>query len=395
VIINNAGSRRDVDFWTKHLQNQEENDRAELREIRGLSADNLQDALLEMQRDAEALPRLQNFMYHADFNPARHERLTDEQWDRAFEIFEKERGIPAGKPRVVFEHEKDGRVHRHLIWTRVDHENRRATPDGLDWKVAHTTARTIEKELGLENLRRHRQEDFLVYYAATRLQGLKLARFSVLPEETQADILSIWPSFKSAKDEGDAFLFSLGDPERVRASTASSSVGKLIADSLYAHRSLVDQLPPLSRLQIIGARQIVGDIDYDIVKLSTDGRKLSFLRYPHFDTDAHPSLAYSLAVYLPKTAYSYREFLHSDNPPILHRKDSLVDETHPLYQKFLSLTRQEEKRSLLSRPDIGQKMAWERVLAEAGFTVRGHRLLRRRRELTEDTAPHDCTADGS
>ena len=156
-----------------------------------------------------------------------------------------------------------------------------------------------------------------------------------------------------------------------------SSVGKLVSDSLYAHRSLVDQLPPLSRLQIIAASQIVGDVDYDLVKLSADGRKVSFLRYPNFDTDAHPSLAHSLAVYLPKTEYFYREFRDSDNPPILHRKDTLVDDTYPLYQKFLSLTKQEEKRSLLSRSDIGHKANWERLLAEAGLTVRGHRLMRR------------------
>jgi hypothetical protein len=152
VIINNAGSRRNVGFWTRHLQNVEENERAELKEIRGLSADNLRDALLEMQQEARCLPRLKNFMYHADFNPARHERLTAEQWDRAFEIFEQQRGIPAGQPSVVFEHEKDGRVHRHVIWTRVDHENQRATPDDLDWKVAHKAACAIENELGLEKV---------------------------------------------------------------------------------------------------------------------------------------------------------------------------------------------------------------------------------------------------
>ena len=150
MIVNNAASRRDVAFWTKHLLNDEKNERAELREIRGLAADNLHSALLEMQQDARHAPRCKNFMYHADFNPRRDERLTEEQWERAFEIFEKHRGIPAGQPRVVVEHEKEGRVHRHVIWLRVDLENLRAFPDGLDWKVAHAAAREIEKELGLQ-----------------------------------------------------------------------------------------------------------------------------------------------------------------------------------------------------------------------------------------------------
>jgi len=150
VIINNAGSRCSVGFWTKHLQNTEENERAELKEIRGLKATDLHEALLEMQEEASILPRLKNFMYHADFNPRAHERLTEEEWERTFEIFEKQRGIPQGTPRIVYEHEKQGRVHRHVIWTRLDVENMRAFPDGLDWKVAHTAARKIEKELGLQ-----------------------------------------------------------------------------------------------------------------------------------------------------------------------------------------------------------------------------------------------------
>jgi DNA phosphorothioation-associated putative methyltransferase len=229
----------------------------------------------------------------------------------------------------------------------------------------------------LENLRRQRRDSFLIYYAATRLQGLRLPPFNLLLDETKADILSLWPTFKSAREEGEAFLFSLGNPERVQSSTYHSPVGKVVGDSLYAHRSIVDQLPSLSRLQIIGGAQIVGEIEYDVVKLSADGRRVSFLRYPRFDVDAHPSLAHSLVIYLPKAAYNFRDFKDSDNPPILHRKDALVDETYPLYQKFHALTSQEEKKLLLSRPDIGHKQAWEHVLEEARLVVRGHRLLRR------------------
>ena len=70
-----------------------------------------------------------------------------------------------------------------------------------------------------------------------------------------------------------------------------------------------------------------------------------------------------------------RDDARSATPPILHRKDAIVDETHPLYQKFRSLTKQEEKKSLLSRPDIGHKLTWERALLEVGLTVRGHRLM--------------------
>ena len=227
-------------------------------------------------------------------------------------------------------------------------------------------------------MRHEKRESLLVYYAASRLQGLRLPGFSSLPQDVQADILSIWPSYRLARAEGDQFLFSLGNAEQVQLAARNAPVGKIVGESLYVHRSAEDQLRPLSRLQIFAARQIVGEQEYELVKLSTDGRKVSFLRYPDFDRVAHPALVSSLLVYLPKADYSYQEFSSSDSPPILHRKELLVDETYPLYEKFASLTRQEEKYSLLSRPDIGHLKSWERILAEMAFHIRGHRLLRRK-----------------
>ncbi len=230
----------------------------------------------------------------------------------------------------------------------------------------------------IESLRRQKREDFLVYYGALRLQGLRAPRAALLPAATQADIRSLWPSYSAARAEGEQFLFSLGDPRKTAAAAQAAPAGKLVAGSLYAHRSAEEQLPALNRLQLFAARQIVGDVECDVLKLSADGKKVSFLRYPGFDKDAHPCLQSSLAVYLPRADYAFRDFSHSENPPILHRKDALVDETYPLHQKFASLTRQEEKRALLSRPDIGRKNDWERVLRQAGLEVRGHRLFRRK-----------------
>jgi hypothetical protein len=151
VLINNAHSCCDVDFWTKHLGNTEANERAELKEIRGLKADNLAEALNEMQALARDHPRTKNFMYHADFNPRRDEHLTPEQRERAFEMFEKERGIPPDAARIVMEHVKEGRQHWHVMWYRLD-DNGRPFSDNLDAKVAHRAAAKISWELGLEKV---------------------------------------------------------------------------------------------------------------------------------------------------------------------------------------------------------------------------------------------------
>ena len=147
-MIVNGASRSSVNFWTKHLQNDKKNDRAELKEIRGLAATDLRDGLIEMGEIA-AHTRCENFFYQANFNPTAGERLTEDQWQRTFEIFEKHRGIPEGQARIVYEHEKEGRVHRHVIWSRVDLDKMKAWSDSLDAKISHAASREISEELGL------------------------------------------------------------------------------------------------------------------------------------------------------------------------------------------------------------------------------------------------------
>jgi hypothetical protein len=68
----------------------------------------------------------------------------------------------------------------------------------------------------------------------------------------------------------------------------------------------------------------------------------------------------------------------SANPPILHRKEALLTTDHPLHAKFARLTQQEEKHGLLDdTATIGTKEGWQARLAETGFVLRGHRLVRR------------------
>ena len=64
---------------------------------------------------------------------------------------------------------------------------------------------------------------------------------------------------------------------------ASIPFGKAVATDFYVHRSLEDDLPALLRLLIFAARQIVGEVEYDVLKIAQDGRALSFLSYPDFD----------------------------------------------------------------------------------------------------------------
>jgi hypothetical protein len=118
-MIITGGQAGNVGWWAQHLQREDTNDRAEVKEVSGLLATDLPTGLREMQAVAAGSRSHGNFMYQANLNPEAHEHLTPEQWTEAVDILEKKLGFE-GHQRVVVEHEKHGRVHRHVIWNRVD-----------------------------------------------------------------------------------------------------------------------------------------------------------------------------------------------------------------------------------------------------------------------------------
>jgi DNA phosphorothioation-associated putative methyltransferase len=227
----------------------------------------------------------------------------------------------------------------------------------------------------LAEVRDARRNDILTYFAMLQLRGVRPPPIRLLPPETQADIKLLWPSYKSAMREGQQFLFQLGKPELIREACTSAPVGKRLPADFYLHRSAEESLPALLRVLTFAARQIVGEVDYNIVKLSMDGRKVSFLKYKDFDEEAHPALLHSVRVHLPSAAYAIRDYSSSENPPILHRKESFVDPLYQSYGAFAELTRQEEDLGLLSRSEIGLKREWLHLLAESQVRIVGHRVL--------------------
>src|SRR4051812_33566134 len=96
--------------------------------------------------------------------------------------------------------------------------------------------------------------------------------------------------------------------------------------------------------------------------------KLSYLAYPDFDTDPHPALLRCVRLSLRTRQLDCYDYSGSANPPVLHRKETLLAPDHPLHGKFARLTRQEEEHGLLANPaGIGTRSGWEARLREAGF----------------------------
>lgn len=234
-------------------------------------------------------------------------------------------------------------------------------------------------------VRAERTQDLLLYLALERFGGRP--RFSELPADLQLDVREFFGNYSHACEEADKLLFAVGDMDVVDETCRGSPVGKETPEALYVHVSALDSLPHLLRVYEGCARACVGVIDgANVVKLNRWRPRISYLCYPDFEKTAHPALLGSLRVDLQRFQADYRDYSASENPPILHRKEQLVGADHPLREKWLKLTAQEETYGVYAdTKTIGNRRGWETALALAGIAVRGHRVVRQK------SPPQDAT----
>ncbi|MGF1539712.1 MAG: DNA phosphorothioation-associated putative methyltransferase [Pleurocapsa sp.] len=160
----------------------------------------------------------------------------------------------------------------------------------------------------------------------------------------------------------------------------TSNVGKRLPNALYVHICALATLDPLLRDYEHRARVLVEDVDSvnnaTIVKFGTDKPKISYLYYPDFDRDPHPKLEKSIIVDLANQEVSQRYYQNSENPPILHRKETFVTSDYPLYREFAELTQEEVSLGLLDNSRfIGTLQEWKRLLWQQGIDFVGHHLV--------------------
>lgn len=221
-----------------------------------------------------------------------------------------------------------------------------------------------------------RRQELLVRFALARLR--RRPKFTELPESVRRDVRALYGSYKDACRQADDLLFSIGNAAIVIKAADASSVGKRTPDSIYAHIDAIDLLPPPLRVFIGAAGALVGDVpETTLVKAHFNRPRVSYLVYPDFDTDPHPMLTESWVVDFQKLDVRLHNYRLSANPPVLHRKDLFIAADHPRYETFRRLTSQEERHGLLDDPiTIGTLNGWQQRLAEAGWRLAGHRLVR-------------------
>lgn len=149
-MIISGGSRSGAGQMAAYALAQGGNEVSEIVEVnhrRGGDAASVKAAFKEMEAVAKGT-RCEKFLYHAQINPEKEERLTPKQWGQAVELLEKDLKL-AGHSRVVWRDVKEGREHYHVAWSRIDPESMKAVNMGHDYRAHERAAAKMEKDFGL------------------------------------------------------------------------------------------------------------------------------------------------------------------------------------------------------------------------------------------------------
>ncbi len=219
-----------------------------------------------------------------------------------------------------------------------------------------------------------RSLDIQVYLALSHFD--QRPKWHKLAPEFRHDIKAFFGSYEEACTVADQKLFSLGNSTIVQTACEKSKIGKHTRGALYVHVSALWALDPLLRIYEGCASRTIGRVDgATLIKYCIDKPQICYLFYPEFDTDPHPALKASIIIDFNTLYITHRDYQTRKNPPILHRKETFVTATYPLYEEFAKLTQQEQQLGLLKqKSDIGTRDGWEKCLAAHGVEIRGHQV---------------------
>lgn len=117
--------------------------------------------------------------------------------------------------------------------------------------------------------------------------------------------------------------------------------------------------------------------DTTLIKFFVDQFKVSYLQYPDFFTDPHPSLKESHTLDLTSGRSRVIDYSKSKNPPILHRKETMISPKREEFSMWESLTKELEEYGCYKEPrKIGFKSFWDELLISKGLKYEGHSLIK-------------------
>jgi DNA phosphorothioation-associated putative methyltransferase len=160
-------------------------------------------------------------------------------------------------------------------------------------------------------------------------------------------------------------------------------LGKKVFNDYYWHHSLTFEQETSVQEKVQLAEELANlqaGNQYNVIKYIPHTDKLSLLNYPDFFDNAFPELAFSWRVDTLAEKVERRNYQNSLNPPILHRKELFIPQSHPRQEEYKSLTKTAEDIGLfatqqINKIQIGFKQPWYSLIHSIGYQVEGHQLI--------------------
>lgn len=166
------------------------------------------------------------------------------------------------------------------------------------------------------------------------------------------------------------------DFEEYKKLVVQLKVGKKLPDAIYLHESAMVAIPHDLHSYLLKKIEKIelSSTPWNIVKFFRKDFKISLLHYPSFFEDSYPALHASHNIDLQKGTVRSSSYENSENPPILHRKETFLESTHPSVPVFKEITEEGEDAGLYENTrTIGFKKSWERLINNKGYVlVDGH-----------------------
>lgn len=193
-----------------HLLNAIDNDHVTVQELRGFLASDLQGAFAEAHAVSKGT-RCRQFLFSLSLNPPKDAEVGIETLLRAADRAEDALGLK-GQPRAVIVHEKNGRRHAHVVWSRIDPNEMKAINLPHFKNRLSMLSKDLYLEHGWELPEGHKTNGWKNPLNFTLAEWQQAKRLDLDPREIKQVFQEAWAqsdnqaSFRNALEERGYFL---------------------------------------------------------------------------------------------------------------------------------------------------------------------------------------------
>ena len=213
-MIIKASQRKGAKALANHLLNDTENDHVRVHSLRGFMAEDLEGGLREIEAISKAT-KAQSFLFSASFNRPQSAQVTEDDFIAAADLVEQELGL-SNQPRALIFHEKQGRMHAHCVWSRIDANEIKAIKLPFYKQRLNGISRDLYIEHGWEMPNGYKQSHSADIRSYNLAEWQAAKRHQLNPKQIKAKLAHCWQrsdtktSFESALAH-EGFFLARGD----------------------------------------------------------------------------------------------------------------------------------------------------------------------------------------